>query len=183
MAFSKFVTWEGVGVDKESNNKCHRKEGVQSKKWFSSQILLYTPFCNSFFIPSWFLMKPWWYYSEKQKEHIQEGAYQCIWIKLEITIWYLHKNIIIPLICQCGLFIHTFVSKNSIATKDVIFYLLRYNVKCDKVKKRWIMLLCKLHAFWMVQCLTCCNIMVYFEKVTSYEKFSKNLTLEVQIVW
>ena len=29
----------------------------------------------------------------------------------EITISYLHKNIIIPLLCQCELFIHTYVSK------------------------------------------------------------------------
>ena len=40
----------------------------------------------------------------------------------EIAISYLQKNIIIPLLCQCGLFIHTCVSKNSIVSKDVIFY-------------------------------------------------------------
>ena len=45
----------------------------------------------------------------------------------EITI-YLHKNIAIPLFCQWGLFIHKFVSKNSILFKDMIFYLLWYNV-------------------------------------------------------
>ena len=44
----------------------------------------------------------------------------------EITISYLHKNIIIPLLCQCGLFIH--VSKKLVVSKDVIFYLLWCNV-------------------------------------------------------
>ena len=34
------------------------------------------------------------------------------------------QNIVIALPCQCGLFIHTCVSKNSIVSKDVIFYLL-----------------------------------------------------------
>ena len=45
-----------------------------------------------------------------------------------LTISYLHKNILIPLLCQCDLFIHTCVSKYSIVSKDMIFYLLRYNV-------------------------------------------------------
>ena len=48
----------------------------------------------------------------------------------EITVSYLQKNIIIPLLCQCELFIHKCVSKNSIVSKDVIFYLLWYKVIC-----------------------------------------------------
>ena len=40
----------------------------------------------------------------------------------------MHKNIVIPLLCQYELFMHTCVSKNAIVSKDVIFYLLRYNV-------------------------------------------------------
>ena len=32
----------------------------------------------------------------------------------EIIISYLHKNIIIPLLCQCELFMHKCVSKNSV---------------------------------------------------------------------
>ena len=36
----------------------------------------------------------------------------------EITIWYFHKNTIIPLLCQYGLFIHTCLSKNVIVFKD-----------------------------------------------------------------
>ena len=35
----------------------------------------------------------------------------------------------------------------------------------------------------MFNLLFCCNIVLYLEKVASYEKFSKILTLEVQIVW
>ena len=33
----------------------------------------------------------------------------------------------------------------------------------------------------MFDMLFCCNIILYLEKVTSYEKFSKNFTLEIQI--
>ena len=41
----------------------------------------------------------------------------------------MHKNIVIPLLCcQCGLFIHTCVSKSLIVSKDLIFYLIWYNV-------------------------------------------------------
>ena len=42
----------------------------------------------------------------------------------EITIQYWQKNIIIPLLCQCVLFTHICVSKNSVVSKDVILYLL-----------------------------------------------------------
>ena len=35
----------------------------------------------------------------------------------------------------------------------------------------------------MLNFLFYCNIILYLEKVTSFEKFSKNLTLEVQILW
>ena len=45
----------------------------------------------------------------------------------EITLQYFHKNIIIPLLCQFELLMHTCVSKISIVPKDMIFYLLRYN--------------------------------------------------------
>ena len=35
----------------------------------------------------------------------------------------------------------------------------------------------------MFSLLFCCNIILHLKKVTSCEKFSKNLTPEVQIVW
>ena len=40
----------------------------------------------------------------------------------------MRRIIIIPLLCQHGLFIYKCVSKNAIASKDKIFYLLWYNV-------------------------------------------------------
>ena len=72
----------GTGVDKESKKKCHRKEGVQLKKWFSSHKFYYVPFP----VTQYFLLGFLWDYSEQQKKHIQEIAYQCIWNKkLKIT--------------------------------------------------------------------------------------------------
>ena len=59
----------------------------------------------------------------------------------EIITKYLHKNIVIPLLCQCGLFTHACVSINSFVSKDAVFYLLWHNAiwwssltKCDKVE-------------------------------------------------
>ena len=118
------VSHLGRGVDEESNKKRHTKEGAQSKKWCPShKILLCTFFFNSIFIPSWFLIKLQKYYSEQKKEHIQKKTYQCIWNK-HIIFAQKYYN---PLLCQCGLFIHTWVSKISIASKDLVFYLLWYN--------------------------------------------------------
>ena len=117
LASTPLGKWEGVD---ESNKKWHRMKDVQPKKWCLSHnfFIISTFFYDSIF-PSWFFMKLWQYYREQQKEPIQERAYQCIWNNhLD-----LHKNIIIPLLYQCGLFIHTCVSENSILYKDVIIYL------------------------------------------------------------
>ena len=59
--------------------------------------------------------------------------------------------------------------------------------KIDKVWQSWIgwkMPLCKWHTFWMTPCFTIfyCYIILYWEKVTSYEKLNHNLTFEVRIV-
>ena len=43
----------------------------------------------------------------------------------------------------------------------------------------WKMPLCK----WHVNLLLYCHIIIYWEEVTFYEKFSHNLTLEVKIIW
>ena len=59
----------------------------------------------------------------------------------EITIYYWHKNIVIPLLCQCGLFLHTCASKNSVLPIDVIFYLFWYNMI------RWSSHICKKFSF------------------------------------
>ena len=80
-----------------------------------TQILVFTFFCNSIFISSWFLMK---------KE------LTCV---SEMTILHLHKNIIITLLCRSGLFINTCVSKKPVVFKDVIFYLLWYTWYAEAV--------------------------------------------------
>ena len=67
----------------------------------------------------------------------------------EITIEYLHQTIIIPLLCQYRLFIHTCVSKSVIVSQDVIFYLFWYNVI------RW-----RSHMY--KNCLFCQSIICYF---------------------
>ena len=94
----------------------------------------------------------------------------------ETTTSYLYKNNIIPLLSQCWLFIHTCVSINSIMSKDVIFYLLWYNVI------RWSSHICKIssflsfysflgwqsskkckwHTFRMSPCLICYFIVILF---------------------
>ena len=91
----------------------------------------------------------------------------------------MHKKIVIPLLTQCGLFIHTCVSINSIVPKDLIFYFLWYNVIrwsshfCKKssflsfysflVWQSWKMPLCKWYTFWMPPCLNS-----YFIVILSY---------------
>ena len=132
----------------------------------------------------------------------------------------MHKNILILLLCQCGLFMHTCVSKNVIVSKDVIFYLLRYNMihwsshiykkysflsfhsllfsvnntgkvtelnwQCETLvngMKNVIMQVIHFLHGSMINLLFICHITLYREKMTSYQKFSLSLTLEVQIVW
>ena len=60
--------------------------------------------------------------------------------------------------------------------------------KCDNKtdKVEWGKVIMQVACFLndpMLNLLFCCNIILYLEKVNSYEKFSKNLTPEVQIVW
>ena len=122
--------WE----DKESKRKWHRMDSVQSKEWCPSHKFFYVLFS---IIQSFLLGFPW-------NSHIAESKKKTTSKKdptsiSDITISYLYKNIIIPLLCQCGLFIHIYVSKNSFVSKDVIFYLLWYSMmrwsshKCKKV--------------------------------------------------
>ena len=111
----------GRVVGEEGNKKWHRKEGVQSKKWWPSRKFFYDVLSSATqsFISSWFLIKLWLYYSEKKSQFKKKSTSVS-----EITISYLLKNIIIPLLCQFGLFINTCVSKNSIVSKGLIFHLL-----------------------------------------------------------
>ena len=109
---------KGEGEDKQSDRKW--QEGVQSKKWCHSNKFFYVLFSvtQSFlFCFSWSSDN----ITVSKKKSTSKKEPTSI---SEITISYLHQNIIIPLLCQCGLFIHTFVSTNSVMSKDVIFYLL-----------------------------------------------------------
>ena len=122
---SRYLTWE-EGEDEECNKKWHRKEGVQSKKVMSSRKFFYVRFSVTPFLL--FLLGFSWSSDNitvSKKESTSQGEPTSA---SEITLQYLHKNIIIPLLCQCGFFIHTKLSKNSCVFKDVIFYLLWYNV-------------------------------------------------------
>ena len=115
---------KGKKKDKESNRKLHRKEGVQSKKWCFSHKFSYILFS----VTQSFLLGFSWSsdnitVSKKTNTSKKEPASIS-----EITKSNLQKNIIVSLLCQCGLFIHTCVSTNSVVSKDVIFYLHWYNL-------------------------------------------------------
>ena len=106
---------KGEGEDKQSDRKW--EEGVQSKKWCHSNKFFYVLFSvtQSFlFCFSWSSDNIT--VSKKKSTSKKEPTSMS-----EITISYLHKNIIVPLLCQCGLFIHTSDSKNSVVSKDVVF--------------------------------------------------------------
>ena len=140
-------------------------------------------------------------------------AYQCIW----------DNYVILPLkYCNSTTLsiwvVYACVSKNAIVSKDVIFYLLRYNMilwsshiykkyyflsfhsllflvnntgkvtelnwQCETLvngMKNVIMQVTYFFHGTMINLLFICRITSYWEKMTSCEKFS--LTLEVQIVW
>ena len=110
---------KGEGV----NKKWHRKEGAQSKKWCLSHKFFYALFSvtQTLFLLG-FASNPGSITATNKKNTSKEVPTSIS----EITIIYLHKNIIPPL-CHCGMFIQI-VSKNSTASEDVIFYLLWYNV-------------------------------------------------------
>ena len=94
----------GRWVDKESNKKWNRKEGVQSKKRCPSLKF----FCVLFSVTqSLFLLG-----FSSSSDNITASNKKSTSKKKstsvsEISIYYLHKNIIMLLLCQCGLFIHT----------------------------------------------------------------------------
>ena len=89
-----------------------------------TQILLCTFFCNWIF-PPWFLIKLRLSYVQQATRKTDPTAYQCIWDNWDNSVYYLHKNIIIALLGQYGLFTHTCVSKNA-TVYNAIFYLFFY---------------------------------------------------------
>ena len=116
---------KGEGVDKGSYKKC-------SQECFSHKF-----FYVLFSVTQSFLLRFSWSCDNNtasNKKSISEKEPASV---PEITISYLQKNIIIPLLCQCELFEHKCASKNSIVSKDVIFYLLWYKVI------RWSSQICK----------------------------------------
>ena len=90
-----------------------RKESVQSKKWYPQHKF----FDVLFSVTRSFLLGFSW-----SSDSITASNKNCTFKKeptsvSEITIQNLRKNIKIPLLCQCGLFINAEVSKNSIGLK------------------------------------------------------------------
>ena len=106
------------GVDEESNKKWHRKEGVQLKKWCPSHNF----FCVLFSVTqSLFLLG-----FSSSTDNITARNKRSISKKVstsisEITIKYLLKNIIIPPLCQCGLFIQNVCLKIQLRPKMWFF--------------------------------------------------------------
>ena len=131
-----------------------------------TQILLYTFFPGT---QSFFLCFAWSSYhitaSEQQKKTYQEPI-----SVFEITIEYLHKNIIIPLLSQYGLSIYTCVSKNAILSKDEIFYLPWYNVI------RWSSHIYKIYSFLSFHSLR-------FSVNNTRKATKKNSENETQVEW
>ena len=125
-----------------------------------TQILLCTFCCNSIFILPWFVIKLWWFYSEQQKENIQR-------------IW---NNYII------------FAQKYYNSTSDRVKLTKCENwqsaklTKFNRVKNAIMQATYFLNGT-MFGLLFSCHVISYWEKVTSYEKFIQNLSLEAQIVW
>ena len=97
------------GEDKESNR------GLQSKNWGPSDKFFYVLFSGtqSFLLGFSGSSDNITVSKKKSTSKKQPG------IISEITISCLHKNMI-PLLYQCGLSIHTCVSKNSVVSKDAI---------------------------------------------------------------
>ena len=113
------------GSRKRKQEKWHRKESLQSKKVVSlTKTFLCTFFCSSIFIPYWFLIKLWKYYSNKKNTPKKKPTSIS-----EITsyIIFAQKYYNSTTLSMWVVYTHM-LSKNSIASKDLIFYLLWYNV-------------------------------------------------------
>ena len=112
----------------------HRKEGVQSKKWYLSHKFFYLLFS----VTQSFLLGFSWRSDNITACNKKSTSNKESTSVSEITIYYLHKSIIILLLCQCALFINTSMS---IVFKDVIFYLVWY------YPMRWSSPICKKSSF------------------------------------
>ena len=113
----------GRGVVKKATKTEVERRACSQKVTLLSKILLCTFFFNLSFIPSWFLIKLRQDYSEQQKEHIQEKAYQCIWNTYIIFPQKYYNSTTLPMWV-----VYTHVSKISIVSKDLVFYVHWYKV-------------------------------------------------------
>ena len=100
---------KGGRVDKESNKKRDRKWGVQSKKWCPSHKFFYVLFSvtQSLFLLD-FSSSPGNITAASNKKSTSKKVPTSI---SEITMKYLYENVIIPLLCQCGLLIQNMCPK------------------------------------------------------------------------
>ena len=114
----------GRRIDKESNKKWQRRGTCSQKSDVCSHKFFFALFSVT---QSLFLLGLSWNPDIVASTKKSTSKKQPTSIS-EITISYLHKNIIISLLGQCRLFIHKCVSKNSVVSQDVIFYLLWYNM-------------------------------------------------------
>ena len=108
---------KGEGVGEESSRKWHRKDGVQPKKYLSHKFF-YVLFSvtQSLFLLG-FSSSPGNMTASNKKSTSKKVPNNIS----EITIKYLHKNIIIPPLCQCGLFIQNVCLKIQLRLKKWFF--------------------------------------------------------------
>ena len=120
------------GVDEEMHKKWRRKEDVRWKKWCLSHKFLYVshkflyvlfPVTQSLFLLG-FSSSPGNITASNKKSTSKKVPTSIS----EITIKYLHKNIIIPPLGQSGLLIQNVCLKIQLCLKMWFFYLLWYNM-------------------------------------------------------
>ena len=92
----------GEGVDEESNKNWHRNEGMQSKKWSPSHKFFYVLFSVT---QSLYHLGFSWSPDNITASNKNSTPKKELSSVSEMTIQYLHKNLIIPLPLQCELFI------------------------------------------------------------------------------
>ena len=119
------VLGKGVAVDEEKHEKWHRKEGVQWKKWSPSHKFLYVLFSITQCL---FLLR-----FSSGPDNITASITKSTSKKVptsisEITIKYLRKNIIIPPLCQSGLFIQNVCLKTQLSLK--MWFFTSFDIRC-----------------------------------------------------
>ena len=106
------------GVDEESNKKWHRKEGVQSRKWYPSEKFFYALFSVT---QSLFLLGLSSSPGDITTSNKKSASKKVPTSISQIILKYLHKNIIIPPLCQCRLFVQNVCLKIQLRLKMWFF--------------------------------------------------------------